>query len=101
MCGIAGFLGPAGEGPGLEARARHMADSLLHRGPGDGGSWADGEAGIGIGHRRLAVLDLSAAGIPSRVAANRPYVLSDRGAVYNAAYMRGEGAGAGPPLRDR
>ncbi|HEY9554276.1 asparagine synthase (glutamine-hydrolyzing), partial [Allosphingosinicella sp.] len=99
MCGIAGFLGPAGEGPGLEALARHMADSLIHRGPDDGGSWADGEAGIGLGHRRLAVIDLSAAGHQPMVSANRRYVLSYNGEVYNAAELRREWEEAGTSFR--
>lgn len=90
MCGIAGFLGSAGHSPDLQALARHMADRLTHRGPDDGGSWADGEAGIALGHRRLAIVDLSAAGHQPMVSANGRYVLSYNGEVYNAAELRRE-----------
>ena len=40
-----------------------MSDALRHRGPDDGGSWSDAEAGIALGSRRLAIVDLSPAGI--------------------------------------
>ncbi|MGD1879770.1 MAG: asparagine synthase (glutamine-hydrolyzing) [Kiloniellaceae bacterium] len=90
MCGITGFLGPAGRGPDFEALARDMADRLRHRGPDDGGSWADGEAGIALGHRRLAIVDLSAAGHQPMISANGRYVLSYNGEIYNAAALRRE-----------
>ena len=60
MCGIAGFLG-GGAGRDLGRVARAMADALRHRGPDDAGAWADAEAGVALGHRRLAVIDLSPA----------------------------------------
>lgn len=99
MCGIAGFLGPAGESQGLEALARQMADSLRRRGPDDGGGWADGEAGIALGHRRLAIVDLSSAGHQPMVSANGRYVLSYNGEVYNAAELRRECEAAGASFR--
>ncbi|MCA8909931.1 MAG: asparagine synthase (glutamine-hydrolyzing) [Rhodospirillaceae bacterium] len=99
MCGIAGFLGASGESQALEALARRMADSLEHRGPDDGGSWADGEAGIGFGHRRLAIIDLSAAGHQPMVSANGRYVLSYNGEIYNAADLRPELEAAGISFR--
>ncbi len=39
-----------------------MTNALRHRGPDDGGVWGDQEHGIGLGHRRLSVIDLSPAG---------------------------------------
>ncbi|WP_193370325.1 asparagine synthase (glutamine-hydrolyzing) [Pelagibius marinus] len=99
MCGIAGFLGPAGGGADFEALARRMADSLVHRGPDDGGSWADGAAGVGLGHRRLSIIDLSAAGHQPMVSANGRYVLSYNGEVYNAAELRRELEAAGVSFR--
>lgn len=99
MCGIVGFLGPAGEEADLAALARRMADSLAHRGPDDGGSWADGAAGIGLGHRRLSIIDLSAAGHQPMVSANRRYVLSYNGEVYNAEELRQECEAAGISFR--
>jgi hypothetical protein len=46
----------------LEAMAERMAEVLRHRGPDDHGVWADPKAGVALAHRRLSILDLSAAG---------------------------------------
>lgn len=63
MCGISGFLDerPATRAS-REAAVSAMADALRHRGPDDGGTWVDAEAGIALGHRRLAIIDISAGG---------------------------------------
>jgi len=61
MCGLAGFI--ASRTMDLEAMralVREMADRLEHRGPDDAGAWAGG--GCALGHRRLAIIDLSPAG---------------------------------------
>lgn len=46
----------------MTAVATHMALALAHRGPDDAGAWADAQTGIALGHRRLSIVDLSAAG---------------------------------------
>ena len=46
----------------LEASVRRMADTLIHRGPDDGGVWSDEARGIALGFRRLAIIDLSPQG---------------------------------------
>jgi len=62
MCGFAGFLGHS-DGAGRDDDIlRDMADAIRHRGPDSDGYWADSDAGIGLGHRRLAIVDLSPAG---------------------------------------
>ena len=64
MCGIAGLLGD-GDGwseDALQTTVRAMTDAIAHRGPDDAGVWVDAQAGIGLGHRRLSILDLSPAG---------------------------------------
>ena len=60
MCGFAGFFDPTGQIPrdALEPIAREMAATLAHRGPDDGGTWADPDARIALGHRRLSIIDL-------------------------------------------
>src|SRR3990172_557636 len=64
MCGIAGFLGPSSRRPRaeLEAVCERMGETLLHRGPDSGGAWVDEAAGVGLAHRRLAIIDLSPEG---------------------------------------
>ena len=90
MCGLTGFLGGvAGEG-GDEALLRHMSDTLVHRGPDDGGTWCDSEPRIGFGHRRLAIVDLSPAGHQPMVSANGRFVMAFNGEIYNHLGMRTE-----------
>ena len=63
MCGIAGFLDPAGRPANhIRDRLAAMARTLAHRGPDADGLWTDPEAGAALGHRRLSIVDLSAAG---------------------------------------
>ena len=91
MCGIAGvwtFGGGAEEG--LRARARAMADALRHRGPDDEGVWTDAAAGVALGFRRLAIIDLSDAGAQPMVSASGRYVIVFNGEVYNYRRMAKE-----------
>ncbi len=67
-----------------------MSARLSHRGPDNEGSWLDAESGIAIGHRRLAVLDLSAAGDQPMVSGSGRYVIALNGEIYNHLQIRGE-----------
>ena len=89
MCGIAGLLSTPGRPEAIEAETiRRMGDSLAHRGPDDHGEWIDAEQGIALAHRRLAVVDLSAAGHqPMRSHCGR-YVVVYNGEIYNHAELR-------------
>lgn len=63
MCGIAGILTLRGNLPGPKVRAaavRSMTEALAHRGPDDSGIWQDSDCALG--HRRLAIIDLSTSG---------------------------------------
>ena len=57
MCGIAGYVGT--HQPDL---LKPMCDAMAHRGPDDSGEWFDAESEVGLGHRRLSIIDLSPAG---------------------------------------
>ncbi|MEE8515357.1 MAG: asparagine synthase (glutamine-hydrolyzing) [Alphaproteobacteria bacterium] len=85
MCGIAGFLDPTrrAAAEALEKTAGRMAATLVHRGPDDDGVWADAEAGLGLGHRRLSILDLSAEGRQPMTSADGRHVLVFNGEIYN------------------
>ncbi len=58
MCGIVGYAGLV-RGPDLQSSTR---DAIVHRGPDASGSWSTSDGCILLSHRRLVVLDLSAAG---------------------------------------
>src|SRR3954468_943983 len=58
MCGITGFWSKR-RSPSPLAILRGMAGSIAHRGPDDNGVWFDELNGIGFGHRRLSIVDLS------------------------------------------
>ena len=92
MCGIAGLLDIKRRfGPDeLRTTASHMADTLRHRGPDDRGVWIDAEAGVALGHTRLAIIDLSPAGAQPMVSSCGRFVLSYNGEIYNAQELRPE-----------
>ena len=90
MCGIVGYLG----GNALDDSILHgMTDSLELRGPDDGGYWSDPHFSIGLGHRRLAILDLSEAGHQPMFSGSGRYMLIFNGEIYNHLNLRNELAG--------
>jgi asparagine synthase (glutamine-hydrolysing) len=101
MCGIAGFFDPSRnrDTDECEAIARRMVSTLAHRGPDDEGAWADAEAGVALGHRRLAILDLSDEGHQPMHSADGRYVLTFNGEIYNFQELRHELEDHGHPFR--
>ncbi len=94
MCGIAGLA--FGVSPIDPDALRRFTDALAHRGPDGGEVWTDGV--IGLGHRRLAILDLSDAGAcPMHITApdGRTAVITYNGEVYNFIELRADLARAG------
>jgi asparagine synthase (glutamine-hydrolysing) len=88
MCGISGLLFNPGDERDPQAGVRSMNAALVHRGPDDSGQWVDRDAGVALGHRRLSILDLSAAGHqPMRSGSDR-YVLVFNGEIYNHGDLR-------------
>jgi len=85
MCGIAGFCNCRIDRPAL---IRAMTDRMRHRGPDAEGFWFDEQSGWTLGHRRLSILDLSAAGAQPMLSASGRYVLSYNGEIYNSAELR-------------
>jgi len=92
MCGIAGFLELERRSGTheLEALAGAMAATLRHRGPDASGVWADAESGIGFGHTRLSIVDLSPAGAQPMVSSCGRFVIVYNGEIFNAAELRPE-----------
>ena len=84
MCGFAGILTAAGlRQADLEAQARRMIGPIAHRGPDDSGTWCAEDAGIALGFRRLAIMDLSANGHQPMWSASGRFVMVFNGEVYN------------------
>lgn len=91
MCGITGFVSAGGgDKQELETRVGRMSDQLAHRGPDDSGAWVDPITGVALGFRRLAIIDLSAAGHQPMVSACERFVIVFNGEVYNFAELRRE-----------
>jgi asparagine synthase (glutamine-hydrolysing) len=90
MCGFAGCIDAraATSKMELEATADRMADALHHRGPDDHGVWADPIGGVALGHRRLSILDLSAAGHQPMLSSTGRFIIVYNGEVYNCEELR-------------
>lgn len=87
MCGICGYVNLSGA-PADAGVAGRMARAIAHRGPDGQGEWSDGP--VALGHRRLAILDLTDAGAQPMGSANGRYTISYNGEVYNFRELRKE-----------
>lgn len=91
MCGIAGFFAPnQPQGQHLRDIACDMVRRLAHRGPDDEGVWSEESAGLALAHRRLAILDLSAAGHQPMISQYGRFVIVFNGEIYNHLAIRQE-----------
>ncbi|WP_135081421.1 asparagine synthase (glutamine-hydrolyzing) [Terasakiella sp. SH-1] len=92
MCGIAGFIDLNAQTPTeeLAQTTKRMTDTLYHRGPDGGDTWVDSEVGVGLGHRRLAIIDLSPAGHQPMQSSDGRFVIVYNGEIYNADDLRPE-----------
>ncbi len=103
MCGLAGFVTFAPFADPEQARAAllRMTRAIAHRGPDGEGHWQDEGHGIALGHRRLAILDLSPAGAQPMHSACGRFVLAFNGEIYNHLALRTtlQAAGAAPDWR--
>jgi asparagine synthase (glutamine-hydrolysing) len=87
MCGIAGLIN-LDRAPVSPVILKRMTDAIIHRGPDGEGHWIDGH--IGIGHRRLSIIDLTPAGAQPMVSPDHRFVLSYNGEIYNFRELRAE-----------
>ncbi len=86
MCGIVGALG--GELPRMHAAGDGALAALARRGPDGCGTWADADAGVWIGHTRLAIIDRSSAGAQPMRSASCRWVIALNGEIYNHHELR-------------
>jgi asparagine synthase (glutamine-hydrolysing) len=98
MCGVAGILNLDGRAAEVEALKR-MMDAIAHRGPDGEGHYVDGP--LGLGHRRLAIIDLSPGGRQPMASADGRFVVSYNGELYNFRELRKELEGLGHAFKSR
>ncbi|MBT4097870.1 MAG: asparagine synthase (glutamine-hydrolyzing), partial [Gemmatimonadetes bacterium] len=87
MCGLCGIVQPAGQTVDT-SRLEGMRDSMRHRGPDDAGQLIDGN--VGLGHRRLSIIDLSAAGQQPLANEDESLFLIFNGELYNYVELRAD-----------
>ncbi len=91
MCGIAGIWRANGASETtLRDTVRAMTDAIRYRGPDGDGHWIDEAAGLALGHRRLAIIDVTATGFQPMASANERIVITYNGELYNRAEMAAE-----------
>lgn len=92
MCGFAGYLGHGEWGSSTRSSftLQSMTQVIASRGPDDFGEWADESTGIGLGHRRLAIVDLSPAGHQPMKSSSGRFVLAYNGEIYNHMDLRAQ-----------
>jgi asparagine synthase (glutamine-hydrolysing) len=99
MCGLTGIYAPGGLARDAEDALRRMTTCIRHRGPDDEGFWLDADAGVAVGSRRLAILDLSPLGHQPMVSPTGRYVIAYNGEIYNHLELRRELERAGQSFR--
>lgn len=90
MCGIAGIVDWNGAIRDLEDVVAAMSASLAHRGPDGSGSFIDHRSGLALGHRRLAIVDLTEKGRQPMYSSSGRYVVVLNGEIYNYRALREE-----------
>lgn len=81
---------PSRSSEGMLSVVNTMADSLLHRGPDGRGAWVDSAAGIALGFRRLAIVELSHSGDQPMASNDGRWIIVFNGEIYNHLELRAE-----------
>ena len=96
MCGICGFVGDR-----RTDLLTTMATVMAHRGPDDVGVWFDPEAEVGLGHRRLSIIDLSSSGHQPMPNEDETIWVTYNGEIYNFQELRTDLEARGHRFRSR
>ncbi|MBU3684343.1 MAG: asparagine synthase (glutamine-hydrolyzing) [Phycisphaerales bacterium] len=100
MCGFAGFVDRSERLADPRAVLRAMADAVKHRGPDGEGFFQDTARGVGIAHRRLAILDRTPAAAQPMTSPDGRWVLAYNGELWNHPELRAELCAAGSPVSE-
>lgn len=88
MCGFSGYFTNKKFSTDESSLLEAMGRSIINRGPDGGGYWFDSAAGIGLSHRRLAIVDLTAAGHQPMHSSSGRFVIAFNGEIYNHGELR-------------
>jgi len=89
MCRIAGIINKSISTEATEFQVQQMCNLLKHGGPDDAGIYTCTDTGLVLGHRRLALIDLSPAGHQPMTYSER-YIISFNGEIYNFPQLKSE-----------
>lgn len=98
MCGIAGIVDFGGKPVAADELSR-LTDLLAHRGPDGAGAWFSADHTVGLGHRRLAVIDVSDRGSQPMLSGDGRYTIVFNGEIYNFLELRRELENTGAVFR--
>lgn len=102
MCGINGIFAYAASAPPVDAdEVLRTRDHMTARGPDAGGSWLSADGRVGLGHRRLAIIDLSPGGAQPMATPDGTLVVTFNGEIYNYLELRAELEAKGRVFRSR
>lgn len=99
MCGIAGILALKKGSPVEVDALIRLRDAQTHRGPDDAGDWVDPSRKIGLAHRRLSIIDLSASGHQPMHTRDQELHIVFNGEIYNFQSLKKELEEAGHVFR--
>src|SRR3954452_21803815 len=89
MCGIAGIINIDRQ-PVLAGEIGKMTNLLAHRGPDGAGAWFNADHSVALGHRRLAIIDVTSRGSQPMVSDDGRYTIVFNGEIYNFIELRRE-----------
>src|SRR5262245_9954767 len=101
MCGIVGTFNHSSTAEVSEHTLQRMRDSMIHRGPDDQGLYISPDRSVGLGHRRLSIIDLSSAGRQPMSDREGRFWIVFNGEIYNFAELRRDLENEGVAFRTR
>ncbi len=99
MCGIVGIFTHSGRERVDAQVLTRMRDTMVHRGPDGAGNWISDDGRVGLGHRRLSIIDLSADAAQPMPNEDQKIWVTYNGEIYNHAGLRRELVGKGHRFR--